>query len=119
MPIIRFKNWDTPGSNPLTHSQRLSNAEIGAQSLTSGLTRFQPGAKIQLHYHDVEEQVTIVEGRGVAIIDGERVELNTLDTTYVAAGVPHHFMNESDAPMAILYIYPSNQPGRHVIEGKG
>jgi quercetin dioxygenase-like cupin family protein len=41
-----------------------------------------------------------------------------LDTTYVAAGVPHHFMNESDAPMAILYIYPSNQPGRHVVEEK-
>ena len=116
MPVIRFNNWESEGRTSLFRGQRLVTEAVGAKSLTTGLTRFQPGARIRLHYHDCEEQVTIVEGKGVAIIDGERVELNTFDTTYVAAGVPHHFMNESDKPMAILYIYPSNKPGRHELE---
>ena len=107
MPIVRFEGWDKPGRSPLTRGQRLVTYQTGAQQLSSGLTRFEPGAKIPLHYHNVEEQVTIVEGEAVAIIDGERHALRAYDTTYVPAGVPHHFMNESDAPMAILYVYPS------------
>lgn len=120
MPVIRFNKWSDPRPDPLLRGQRLVTREsVGAQAITSGLTRFQPGARIRLHKHDTEEQVTIIEGRAVAIIDGERVELDTYDTTYVPAGVPHHFMNESDQPMAILYIYPSALPGRHELEDPG
>jgi quercetin dioxygenase-like cupin family protein len=116
MPVIRFNNWESQGRNPLTRGQRLVTSEIGAKAITSGVTRFQPGAKINLHYHDTEEQVTIIEGEAVAIIDGERVILHPYDTTHVPAGVRHHFMNESDKPMAILYIYPAAVPGRHEID---
>ncbi len=113
MPVIRFNHWQNQGRSPLTHGQRLVTSEVGAQSITSGITRFEPGAKIPLHYHNVEEQVTIIEGEAVAIIDGERHVLRAYDTTYVPAGTPHHFMNESDAPMAILYVYPSPYVERH------
>ena len=115
MSVIRFNNWEAQGRSPLTRGQRLVTKEVGAASITSGLTRFEPGAKIPLHYHNVEEQVTIVEGDAVAIIDGERVELRAYDTTYVPAGVPHHFMNESNARMAILYIYPTANVERHEV----
>ncbi len=81
------------------------NYRIGSQNLNSGLLRFAPGAKVQLHFHNVEEQVTVVEGEAVAIVDGERHVLHPFDTTYVPAGVPHHFMNESNAPMAIHCTY--------------
>lgn len=116
MPVIRFNHWEAPGRSPLTRSQRLVTKEVGASSITSGLTRFEPGARIALHYHNVEEQVTIIEGDAVAIIDGERVELRAYDTTYVPAGVPHHFMNESSAPMAILYMYPTANVERHEVQ---
>jgi quercetin dioxygenase-like cupin family protein len=113
MPVIRFRGWDSPGRSPLTRGQRLVTYETGAERISSGVTRFEPGAKIPLHYHNVEEQVTIIEGEAVAIIDGERLTLRAYDTTYVPAGVPHHFMNESAGPMAILYIYPSPYVERH------
>ena len=113
MPVIRFQGWNVPGRSPLTRGQRLVTYETGAQNISSGVTRFEPGAKIPLHYHNVEEQVTIIEGEAVAIIDGERHVLRAYDTTYVPAGTPHHFMNESDAPMAILYVYPSPYVERH------
>ena len=119
MPIIKFNNWASEGRSPLTRGQRLVTHETGAQNISSGLTRFEPGAKIPLHYHNVEEQVTIIEGEAVGIIDGERQVLTAYDTTYVPAGVPHHFMNESDAPMAILWIYPSPYVERHFPETGG
>lgn len=119
MPIIRFNNWEGPARAPLTRGQRLVTFETGAANISSGVTRFEPGAKIPLHYHNVEEQVTIIEGEAVAIIDGERVILHAYDTTYVPAGVPHHFMNESDATMAILYMYPSPYVERHFPETGG
>ena len=119
MPIVRFNNWEGEGRSPLTKGQRLVTHETGAQNLSTGVTRFDPGAKIPLHYHNVEEQVTIIEGEALAIIDGERHNLHTYDTTYVPAGVPHHFMNESAAPMAILYIYPSPYVERHFPETGG
>jgi len=116
MPIVRFQGWESPGRAPLTRGQRLVTYETGAKQVSSGLTRFEPGAKIPLHYHNVEEQVTIIEGEAVAIVEGERHLLHAYDTTYVPAGVPHHFMNESDAPMAILYFYPSPYVERHFPE---
>jgi putative monooxygenase len=119
MPVIRFNNWQGEGRSPLTKGQRLVTYETGAQAISSGVTRFEPGAKIPLHYHNVEEQVTIIEGEAVAIIDGERHILHAYDTTYVPAGMPHHFMNESSAPMAILYVYPSPYVERHFPESGG
>ena len=119
MPIVRFNNWSSEGRSPLTKGQRLVTHETGAQNLSTGVTRFEPGAKIPLHYHNVEEQVTIIEGEAVAIIDGERHTLKAYDTTYVPAGTPHHFMNESNGPMAILYIYPSPYVERHFPETGG
>jgi quercetin dioxygenase-like cupin family protein len=111
MPIIRFGGWDQPGRSPLTSGQRLVTYQTGAERISSGVTRFAPGGKVPLHYHNVEEQVTI--------IDGQRHVLHAYDTTYVPAGVPHHFMNESQGPMAILYIYPSPYVERHFPETGG
>lgn len=119
MAVIRFEHWQRPARSQGTRGQRLVTHEVGAQSLTSGVTRFMPGTKIPLHYHNCEEQVTIIEGDAVAIVEGERYVLHPYDTTYVPAGVPHHFMNESDAPMAILWIYPSPYVERHFPETGG
>ena len=117
MPVIRFNNWSSEGRSPLTRGQRLVTHETGAERISSGVTRFEPGAAIPLHNHNVEEQVTIIEGEAIAIIDGERHILHAYDTTYVPAGVNHHFMNESDSPAAILYIYPSPYVERHFQDG--
>ena len=38
-----------------------SSKELGA-TITSGTTRFPPGAGIPLHYHNCDEQTTVLEG---------------------------------------------------------
>jgi len=38
------------------------------------------------------------------------------DTTFVRAGVPHRFLNQSDRPMTIYWIYAAGQVTRTFAE---
>jgi putative monooxygenase len=89
---------------------------IGSQQLTNGITRFEPGAKIAMHYHNCDESVVIVEGEAVAEVDGQRHPMKQFDTTFVPAGVPHRFVNESEKPMAILWTYAASEVTRTFVE---
>ena len=68
---------------------------------------FDPGAAIARHYHNCDESVTILEGEASCEVNGEVFAMGkggeAFDTTFVPAGIPHRFWNESDAPMKILW----------------
>jgi quercetin dioxygenase-like cupin family protein len=85
----------------------LVTKEIGAKHITTGLTRFPPGAKVPLHSHNCDEQVTILEGEAEAEVDGQRHRLRPFDTTLVPADKPHRFINVGMSHLTILWIYTS------------
>lgn len=94
----------------------LAAREIGSQHMTTGITEFQDGTAIALHYHNCEEQVTILEGDAIAEIDGVQYEVSAPDTTFIPAGVPHRFLNRSGKIMKILWIYGSTNVTRTFVE---
>ena len=94
----------------------LAHKGIGSEHLTNGITRFEPGAKIALHFHNCDESVAIVEGEAVAEVDGKTHPMRLWDTTFVPAGVPHRFSNEADKPMAILWTYGASYVTRTFVE---
>ena len=116
MPIIRFDGWKTPGKEPDTLTHRLTTYVVGAEAITSGISHFEPGASVPLHYHNCEEQVTVVQGSATAVIEGVEQAVGTFDTTYVPAGVPHCFRNDSSEPFVMLFVYPSPYVERHFPE---
>ena len=71
----------------------LVSGEKGSQFLTTGITEFQVGAGLELHTHNCEEQVTILEGDALAEINGVTYELTAPDTTFISLGLPHRFIN--------------------------
>lgn len=78
----------------------------GATTFLNGITRFDPGAVIAHHTHNVTESVMVVQGDAIVDIDGERTRLGVFDTTVVPGNIPHHFENASaDSPMAIFWTY--------------
>lgn len=89
--------------------------EIGARGLLNGITEFDPGAAIPLHTHNCEETVMVIEGRATFEVDGRQHELETFDTTWVPAGVPHRFMNRSAGRMRILWTYSSIDATRTIV----
>jgi putative monooxygenase len=87
------------------HTIPLVTRKCGSSSLINGITSFEPGAKIGLHFHNCEESVLILEGEAVAEIDGIRHQLRPGDTTWIPATVPHRFLNESLSLMRIFWTY--------------
>ncbi len=90
-----------------------------SKHLTTGITEFQPGASLAMHIHNCEEQITLLEGEAVAIIDGVSHELTAPDTTFVSQGVPHRFINRSAKPMKILWVYTTTKMSRTFVETAG
>ena len=79
-------------------------------SVTSGVTVFAPGTAVPLHAHNVEETVLVLEGLATAVIGDQSFSLGAGEATWVPAGLPHQFVNHSDATMRIYWVYA----GRYV-----
>jgi quercetin dioxygenase-like cupin family protein len=95
----------------------LVTKELGSKHITTGITRFPVGAKVPMHSHNCDEQVTILEGEADAEIDGQcHRRLHAYDTTLVPANQPHRFVNVGATPLAILWIYTSAEVTRTFAE---
>jgi quercetin dioxygenase-like cupin family protein len=94
----------------------LVTKELGAEHITTGITRFPAGAKVPIHSHNCGEQVTILEGEAEAEFDGERHRVHAYDTTFIPANKPHRFVNVGATPLAILWIYTSSEVTRTFAE---
>lgn len=88
----------------------------GAREMLNGITIFDPGAAIGLHFHDCEESVMVLEGDAIAVLDGVEHRLGAGDTTWIKAGVPHFFRNASGSqPMRIFWTYASVEATRTLV----
>jgi mannose-6-phosphate isomerase-like protein (cupin superfamily) len=80
-------------------------------TITTGITSFEPGTQIPLHTHNVEETVLVLEGEAIAVIGDEQYVLQANDATWVPSNVPHCFINRGIGRMRIYWVYG----GRHVM----
>jgi putative monooxygenase len=88
----------------------------GSTQILNGITIFDPGAAIGQHFHNCEESVMVLEGDAIAVLDGVEHRLQPGDTTWIPAGLPHHFRNASaEKPMRILWIYASIEATRTLV----
>jgi quercetin dioxygenase-like cupin family protein len=85
----------------------LAGEKTDAKNFSNGITAFPPGAAIELHTHNTEEAVTLLEGDAECEVNGERHRVKPFDTTYIPAGIPHRFINVGNGPMKILWVYGS------------
>jgi quercetin dioxygenase-like cupin family protein len=103
--VLRFEAlpWHDRGTG--VKSRVLVSRKLGSDGLTNGVTYFPAGSKIALHWHNCDESVMILEGEAVCEIAGQVYPMSRLDTTFVPAGVPHRFLNQTDKPMSIVWTY--------------
>ena len=114
--IIRFNEVTPIDRGTGVKTVLFAGKWLESTSLTNGITMFEPGAAIALHYHNCDESVTILEGDASCEVDGEVLRLEALDTTFVPEGIQHRFWNESDHPMKILFTYASTKVTRTFVE---
>ena len=99
-------------------SVELTAPPLEGQGFIMGITTFPPGTSIPVHCHNTTEQVTLIEGEGIAEIDGEQFPVRTFDTTQVPAGQFHRFLNPGTSTMRILWVYGSTHVTRTFEDGR-
>jgi quercetin dioxygenase-like cupin family protein len=110
-----------------THAQRyelsagaefydLFAKRLGSVGICGGYGRFQPGASLPCHIHEFDESITIVEGEATCLVQGKHYRLSEYGTAFVPEGRPHRFLNQSKAPMAMVWVYAGSEPERMLVD---
>ena len=86
-------------------SVRLTDPPLDGQCFVMGITSFPPGGELPLHSHNTIEQVTVLEGTGIAELNGQQFPAVPYDTTHIPPGEVHRFINTGDTVMRILWVY--------------
>lgn len=110
--LIKFAEADPVERGNGIESIRLTPTPLEGQGFTMGVTTFPPGTSIRLHSHNTIEQVTVLEGEGVAVLNGEEIPARPYDTTQIAPGENHRFKNTGSGIMRILWVYGSTNVTR-------
>ena len=89
---------------------------LGSKGICGGYGRFAPGASLPCHTHLYDESITIVEGGATCLVAGRRYSLSGCDTALVPKGQPHRFINETNEPMAMVWVYAGDEPERVIVD---
>ncbi|MGH8928668.1 MAG: cupin domain-containing protein [Acidimicrobiia bacterium] len=116
--LIRFDDATPVARGAGIESIPFSDPPLEGQGFTMGITSFPPGTSIPLHSHNTIEQVTLIEGEGVAELNGEQIRVKPYDTTQIAPGELHRFVNSGSKPMRILWVYGSTHVTRTFPDGR-
>jgi len=110
--LIRFADVEPVARGEGIESVPLTPTPLEGQGFSMGVTSFPPGTSIRLHSHNTIEQVTVLEGEGVAVVNGLEIPARPYDTTQIPPGELHRFINTGPTIMRILWVYGSTHVTR-------
>ena len=79
--------------------------------MSGGYGLFQPGGRLPAHVHDFDESICIVQGEATCVVEGRKYTLSGCATALQPRGRVHYFINQSNAPMAMIWVYGGPAPG--------
>jgi quercetin dioxygenase-like cupin family protein len=116
--IARFSNTKVYELAERAYFSDLFGKRFGAVGLCGGYGRFDPGASLPCHIHRCDESITIISGTAVCQVMGQQWQLADCDTAFVPEGLPHRFLNQTGAPMAMIWVYASDEPERTILDAR-
>ncbi len=105
VPLAEGKRTDLPGGHWVC--ELLSGPRNGAVGSMLGYSVWAPGASTKQLVHEVDELAYIIEGEGKLSIGKESVSYRAGQAVLIPAGVPHGVVNDSAAPMSMVYVFSS------------
>lgn len=87
-------------------TQHLISGRVGATSIFVAQQWLQPGERVLLHTHPVEEAVTFLAGSGEATLGEEIVPIGAGVSLYFPAGVVHGFRC-TEGSMHVMVVFPT------------
>jgi quercetin dioxygenase-like cupin family protein len=114
--LIRFASAPPYELAPRTAFRDLFAGRFGAKGICGGYSVFEPGAGLPCHFHGYDESITIVSGIAISQVAGKDYEVSNYDTLCIPKGRPHRFLNRSDKPIAMIWVYAGDEPDRTIVE---
>ena len=121
---------DTVGREGVRHFETIERYELaegaifcdlfakrfGSVGICGGYGIFRPGSSLPCHTHKFDESITIVTGEALCQVQGREYKLSGYDTAFVPEGRAHRFLNASDQPMAMIWVYAGDEPDRTLVD---
>lgn len=84
--------------------------------MSGGYGLFRPSGRLPAHVHDFDESICIVEGIAKCVVEGRDYTMSGCSTALQPRGRVHYFMNDSQKPMAMVWVYAGPNPERIVVD---
>jgi 2-keto-3-deoxy-L-rhamnonate aldolase RhmA/quercetin dioxygenase-like cupin family protein len=84
--------------------------------MSGGYGLFQPGGRLPAHVHDFDESICIISGIATCVVEGRRYSMGDSQTALQPRGRVHYFINESNGPMEMLWVYAGPKPERIIVD---
>lgn len=85
-------------------------------TISGGYGLFFPGGRLPAHVHDFDESICIISGQATCLVEGRRYLMQDCATALQPRGRIHYFINESNAPMEMLWVYAGPRPERILVD---
>ena len=115
MPIIRTSDRNNNGEAIAEglESTVIVDAAQGSDALRVGELTIAPMTRVPRHAHtNSEEAMVLLEGTLEATVGSQRVSIEAGDIVLAPAGSVHGFLNRTDAPARLLFVFPRHDPDR-------
>ena len=115
MPIIRNSDRSRNGETTSAglESFTIVDAAHGSDALRVGELTIAPMTRVPRHAHtNTEEAMVLLEGTLEAQVGSHRMTIEAGDLVLAPAGSVHGFLNRSDTPARLLYVFPRHDPDR-------
>ena len=114
--LVRFATSAVYELAPQSMFRDLFAKRFGSKGVCGGYGVFAPGSSLPCHVHGYDESITIVEGTAICQVAGKEYEVGGYDTACIPTGRPHRFLNRSQKPMAMVWVYAGDEPDRTIID---
>jgi quercetin dioxygenase-like cupin family protein len=86
--------------------------------MSGGYGLFAPTGRLPAHIHDFDESICIIQGSATCIVEGRHYTMHDYSTALQPRGRVHYFINNTQNPMAMLWVYAGPTPERLVVAEK-
>jgi quercetin dioxygenase-like cupin family protein len=86
-------------------SQHIVTEAIGANAIFVGQQWLEPGDRVLLHSHPVEEALTLLAGTGEARLDNATVSIGPGISLFIPPGLVHGFRNTGSERMHVMIVF--------------
>jgi len=80
--------------------------------MSGGYALFEPGGRLPCHIHDFDESICIIQGSATCVVDGRQYTMGNNATAFQPRGKCHYFINNTNEPMAMIWVYAGPLPER-------